>query len=191
MRSWLDWWNRWLRRVAREPTPSDDLDAFLEASVPPPQPIPVAISDEELKHIVRRWVEALARLQYAEAVAMTWPVVLEQNGSVSRKKQKVWTPRLLEAVVNNYGVPEPLEGETHKYAVAPLDARVREAFEAHLRVDREPFSEFGQHYLGAIHVDLPLVYPTGAELSDLTARLFLRPVSKDAMVLVLLDIHVM
>jgi hypothetical protein len=39
--------------------------------------------------------------------------------------------------------------------------------------------------------DLPLVYATGIELSDLTARFFLKPVGEDAMVLVLLDIHVM
>jgi hypothetical protein len=170
---------------------SDDAEAFLDATVPPPDPIPVAASDEDLKELVRHWVTALAQQDYATAVGMVWPVVLPQNGSVSRKKEQIWTPRLLEAVINNYGIPEPLEGQTDKLVVAPLDADLRGAFEANLRVDREPFTEFGAHYLGTIHVDLPLVYPTRIDVSDLTARFFLKPVSEDAMVLMLFDVHVM
>lgn len=75
---------------------------------------------------------------------MIWPVVLRGSGSLNHRRDRTWTPRLLEAVVNNYGVAESMEGLEFKHVVAPLDDTMRNAFEEGLQVDRQPFIHFGQ-----------------------------------------------
>jgi hypothetical protein len=152
---------------------------------------PISASDEDLKSVIRLWIACLAAGRYDEALELTWPVVLRGSGSLDHREVSAWTAPLLEAVINNYGLPEPLECSPHKFTVAPVDATMQEAFEKQLNVDRQYFKEFDQEYVGTVHVDLPLVYQDRVALSDLTARFYLCPVSESAIALILLDIHVL
>jgi hypothetical protein len=186
----MKWLTRILGRGSAAHTDSrGEADSDFE-NVRLPAAIPSTASDEDIKVLIRAWVAALGSQDYAAALSMIWPVVLRGSGSLNHKRHRIWTPRVLEAVVNNYGVSEPVEGLDFKHLVAPVDARLRDAFEEGLEIDREPFVHFGQHYLGTIHVPIPLVYETGVDMSDMTARFFLKPVD-GGMVLLLHDIHVL
>lgn len=157
--------------------------------------LPLTASDEEVKEVVRHWVALLAEEDYAAAVEMISPEVLPANGSVDFKDAAEWTPELVQAVINHFGTPEPIEGEEHIYTVVPVvvdgDDSLQEDFEKRLQVDRGSFCQFGQEYVGGVHVGLPLAHEEGEWVSDLTARFFLRPLDENEMVLVLEDIHVM
>jgi hypothetical protein len=153
--------------------------------------LPIDTSDEDLKKLIRLWVASLAEGQFDQAMDLISPTVPPGGGTLDHREVPEWTERVLEAVINNFGLSEPLERWDYKYAVAPLDAGMREAFEEQLQVDRRPFKEFGEAYVGIIYVDLPIVYPDRVGLSDLTARFYLRPVDETHMVLLLLDIHVL
>jgi hypothetical protein len=74
------------------------------ATVRQPAPTPGDASDEDIKAIIREWIAALASQDYVRALAMIWPVVLRGSGSLNHERDQTWTPQLLEAVVNNYGV---------------------------------------------------------------------------------------
>jgi hypothetical protein len=153
--------------------------------------LPISASDEDVKNVIRQWVGLLAGEQYDKALELISPAVLPGSGSLNHKAAPRWTAHLLEAVIIHYGVSEPLDDPTHKFKVAPVDASLQEMFEARLEVDRQHFNEFGQSYVGTIHVDLPLIYEDRVSLSDLTARFYLSPIGGAEMVLVLLDIHVL
>jgi hypothetical protein len=155
--------------------------------------VPIDATDEEIKNVVREWVALLAEQKYAEALEMLSPEVLSGNGSIDKRDAEWWTPELIEVVIGNYGLPEPIEGEEHKYEVVPVvipdDDSMQEAFENKLQVYRREFTEDGHKYVGSVRVDLPLAYEEYDALSDLTAKFFLRS-ANDEIVLVLVDIHV-
>lgn len=98
-------------------------------------------------------------------------------------------------MINNYGLEEPFEGDNHRYTVVPVvlpdNDTMSEAFEEELRVDRDGLYLFKLQYTAIVHVDLPLAYSDHEALSDLTARIYLRPVDEQHMIFVLNDIHVM
>jgi hypothetical protein len=152
---------------------------------------PIGTSDEDLKKVIRLWVASLAEEKFDQALELISPAVPPGGGSLDHQEVPAWTEQVLEAVINNYGLSEPLEGLDYKHTVAPLDADMREAFEEQLHVDRRPFRVFGETFVGMIHVDLPIAYQDRVGMSDLTARFYLRPVDETHMVLMLLDIHVL
>jgi hypothetical protein len=151
----------------------------------------ISASDEDVKNVIRQWVGFLAGEQYDKALELISPAVLPGSGSLDHKAAPRWTAQLLEAVINHYGLPEPVDDSTHRYKVAPVDASLQAMFEARLDVDRQHFKASGQTYVGTIHVDLPLIYEDRVSLSDLTARFYLSPITEAEMVLALLDIHVL
>lgn len=102
--------------------------------------IPETIQDEEgvereIKNFVTGWVGLLAEQRYSEALEPLSPEVPRGSGSVDSRKSRDWTPQLLEAVIANYGTPNPVEGQPQSYAVVPLDISLRDVFEANLSVD--------------------------------------------------------
>ena len=155
--------------------------------------LPLEATDEEIKDFVRAWVALLAEGRYADALEMILPEVLSGGGSVDKQDAEQWTPELIEAVISNYGLPEPIEGEEHKYKVVPVvipdDDSMQEAFENKLQIYRQEFTNDGREYVGSVRVDLPLAYEDGDALSDLTAQFFFLS-TDDGIVLALLDIHV-
>lgn len=152
---------------------------------------PIGTSDEDLKKVIRLWVASLAEEKFDQALELISPTVPPGSGSLDHKDVPEWTAQVLEAVINNYGLLEPIQGLDYKYRVASLDADMRKTFEEQLLVDRQHFKEFGETFVGMIHVDLPIAYEDRVGMSDLTARFYLRPVDETHMVLTLLDIHVL
>ena len=122
---------------------------------------------------------------------MLSPEVPSCSGSVSNDEAEQWTPELLQAVINNYGLPQRWEGQAQVYKVVAVDEQMREAFEKYLTVEFTEFTDVGQDYVGGAHVDLPLNFERGSEVSDLTARFYFRQVNRHEMALVLLDIHML
>jgi hypothetical protein len=80
----------------------------------------LAASDEGIKNFVRRWVALLAEQNYVEAAAMFSNEVIPANGSINVKEHSRWTPQLLEAVINNYGLEEPVELRVTNTRLFPL-----------------------------------------------------------------------
>ena len=151
--------------------------------------IPLTASVREIKEVVRLWVARLAEEKYDEAFAMILPEVPPCSGSLDKETTE-WTPDLLRAVINNYGLPTPTVGQEQIYKVVAVQKPFKTWFEKKLRVHRGKFEEFDQLFLGNVRVDLPLNFESGDGVSDLTAEFFLRQVSATEMALVLLDIHV-
>ncbi len=147
--------------------------------------------ERQVRSFIRHWVSLLAQQKYDDAIDLLLPEIPGASGSVNSNEAAEWTPELLEAVVANYGLPEPWEGRDQIYKVVPLDNFLRKDFESRLEVDFGSFETLGKDYLGGIHVDLPLDYAEGNAVSDLTARFFFQRVSQSEMALVLLDIHML
>jgi hypothetical protein len=147
--------------------------------------------EQEVKDFVRQWVGLLAERKFEEALAQLSPEVPSGSGSVDARQSMQWTPSLLEAVITNYGTPEPWDGGPQAYAVVPLDDALSVAFEERVSVSfyRAPMSR--NAWLGAVEFDLPLNYLRGNAVGDLSARLLFKPLGPAEMVLVLLDIHVL
>jgi hypothetical protein len=153
--------------------------------------LPLKVSEEQVKNLIREWVDQLAKEKYEEALALLSTELPSGSGSVSENDANEWTPELLRAVISNYGLPEPWEGQEQTYKVVPVADAMRKLFEKSLTVHFRVFKAVGESYLGTVDVDLPLNYESGDWISDLTARFYLRKVSDTEMALVLLDIHVL
>lgn len=153
--------------------------------------ISMSASDEEIKQIIRKWLLLLAQEEYDAAVEMISPEILPFNGSVDVKHHQYWTAALLASVINNYGLPFPLEGQERIWKVVPIEDTFRQEFEDYLDVDRESFERLDEFFCGGIQVDLPLDLSDGNGKSDLTAQFLLREIEQGKMVLVLEDIHVL
>jgi hypothetical protein len=158
--------------------------------------VPASEQDEkaierQVRSFITHWVGLLSEQKYDDAVDALLPKIPGASGSVRSEETTEWTPELLEAVIANFGTPQPWEGQDQIYRVVPLDDLLRHEFEARLDIDFRPFETSGENYLGGIHVDLPLNYSEGNTVSDLTARFFFQRVSKSEMALALLDIHMM
>ena len=193
--------------------------------------IPATVQDEkrverEIREFVTQWVGLLAEQKYSEALAPLSPEIPTGSGSVDSRKSPHWTPQLLKTVIANYGTPNPVDGQPQSYVVVPLDASLRDAFEANLSVDfnREVIATLAvgidsplesrpttgwpsrllslmtknpvatktrNTWVGSAEFALPLNLERGDDLSDLSARMFFKPITTTEMVLVLLDIHVL
>jgi hypothetical protein len=152
---------------------------------------PSTVTEEEMRAQFRQWIELLAQQRYEEAVDWLSPEIPHGSGSTS---QSFWVPELLESVIANYGLDEPVEGEEWRYTVAPLTDELRDIFEASMRVEFDMWDQVGPDGLrlaGAAHVDLPLIYDDGPGMSDLTAQFMFKHLSDGSKAIVLLDIHVL
>ena len=144
-----------------------------------------------MRHHLREWVGLLSQQLYHEAVDWLSPEIPDQSGSTSKA---VWTPELLEAVIRNYGLDEPIECDGWRYSVAPITDDMELSFQQSMSVDYnmwESTSPDGSRLAGAAHVDLPLFYEDGPGMSDLTARFMFKHLDNGHRALVLLDVHVL
>ena len=159
--------------------------------------IPVGLQDEkrvaqEIRDFAREWVGLLADGECAEALALLSPEIPPQSGSVDASKEPQWRPALLEAVIANYGTPVRDEGDHRTYSVVPLNNSLRDEFESRVVVSFDRGTRSEESWLGGgVEFDLPLNYPWGNALGDLTARLLFKRVGQAEMALVLFDIHVL
>jgi len=140
--------------------------------------IPSTAEDEkvvmnEIKAFIEQWVGLLAERKYASAIELLSSEVPPGSGSVNSGKSPVWTPSLLEAVIANYGTPEPLPDlppiQPKPFVVVPLDSALKEAFEANVDIefDREAISKVKtvaiapqQKSQGWLHFRLPWQRPS-------------------------------
>lgn len=158
--------------------------------------IPVSVDEkkkweQEVREFVREWIGLLANQKYSEALALLSPEVPQGSGSLNQRENPVWTPTLLEAVIANYGTPEPLEGTSQIYAAVPLYDSLHDEFERRLLISLRSNPETEKVWLGGADFDLPLNYARGNGLGDLTVRLLFKPLDARKMAVVLLDIHVL
>jgi hypothetical protein len=152
---------------------------------------PHDVSAEQVRTDLLDWLNMLAEGRYADAVDFLSPEIPDGSGSTDETR---WTPALLESVIANYGLDEPMEGEDWRYRVAPLTNELLPMFIDDLDIDLEMWESSmadGSRLAGAIHADMPLVYEDGPAMSDLTARFTFKHFPDGRMALVLLDIHVM
>lgn len=118
--------------------------------------LPLTASQEEVKNVIREWADLLAKERYDEALDLLSAELPSGSGSVSDEEASQWTPELLRAVITNYGLPEPWEGQEQNYKVVPVDESMRQLFEKNLTVDFRSAAD--KSHLGMVHVDLPLNY---------------------------------
>jgi hypothetical protein len=154
---------------------------------------PNGVSAEQVRADLLGWIDLLSAGRYADAVDFLSPEIPDQSGSTDETR---WTPELLESVISNYGLDEPIEGEDWRYRVAPLTNELLPTFDERLDIDLdfgmwEGSTADGSRLAGAIHADMPLVYEDGPAMSDLTARFMFKHFADGRMALVLLDIHVL
>jgi hypothetical protein len=150
--------------------------------------LPLDASDDAIKSLVVEWSELLAQKRFQEALEMFphW--------------HKELTPKLLEAAIAGYGVPD-LDPETkammlegwgvERFEITTLLGRPDkdEIIAKKIAVDREHCCSFDpQNYHGMVHYD---DVPISGYRSDLTARFYIRRVDGDRLTLEFLDIHVM
>lgn len=154
---------------------------------------PNGVSAEQVRADLLGWLDMLAAGRYADAVDFLSPEIPDGSGSTNEAR---WTPELLESVISNYGLDQPIEGEDWRYRVAPLTDELLPMFDEHLDIDLdfemgEGSTADGSRLAGAIHADVPLVYEDGPAMSDLTARFLFKHFPDGRTALVLLDIHVL
>lgn len=130
----------------------------------------LAANDEEILGAVEAWIDDLARGDYASAFARTRHDPYYQ-----------WTPRLIESVINGYGLPEPHRSGVRFVVTsrAQADSKGRPYYRV---VDRDIARGAA---VAEVWYDLPL----NGEWSDLTATFRLQ---RDGvhLNLVLQEIHV-
>ena len=138
--------------------------------------IPLTATDDEILGVVREWAAALANSDYEAAFALT-----------DQDPYHQWTPELIKAVIQGYGLPEPRR-DGQVFRVTPMDsakggAQPRHAVEY---FDVPRFIEgTDQMVIGEVWFDLPV----NGEWSDLTANFEVRR-DKTGILLVLNEIHV-
>jgi hypothetical protein len=124
-------------------------------------------TDAEIFQLVEAWIDDLARGDYKAAFART-----------KHDPYYGWTPELMEAVVNGYGLPEPHQSGV-RYLVTPrAEARGR----LHRAIDRSAPPETA---VPEVWHDLPL----NGDWSDLTVTFRVEETSR-GIDLVLQQIHV-
>lgn len=152
---------------------------------------PKGVSAGQVRCELLGWLNMLAAGRFADAVDFLSPEIPGGSGSTNEPR---WTPELLESVIANYGVDEPIEGEDWRYRVAPLTSDLLPMFDKHLDIDFEMWegeTADGSRLAGAIQADMPLTFEDGPAMSDLTARFMFKHFPDGQMALVLLDIHVL
>lgn len=145
--------------------------------------LPINASKEEIKSLVIEWNELLSQEKYKEALDM---FLIDESNE--------WTPELLESAVFSYGCPGLTREEAEK-EFGSADYKVTSILE---NPDREKiidsidissdFGWLGKEDIAVIHYDN---VPLNGEMSDLTARFFVRRINDDRLTLAFMDLHVM
>ncbi|MBK8653256.1 MAG: hypothetical protein IPN20_05045 [Haliscomenobacter sp.] len=142
------------------------LPARLIAALDPMDIFPLAPTDAQILAGVDAWIEDLAAENYASAFART-----------AHDPYYRWTPELLRAVVEGYGLPEPSPDGRKWKVTDPHGCCVGKDIR---RVERNIPGAFA-------HVSVQL--PLNGEWSDLTAKFRVEELSEHS-VLILEEIHV-
>ena len=147
--------------------------------------LPITAGKDEIRELVIEWNELLAQEKYREAMEM---FMLAEDNELD------WTPELLESAVYGYGCPGYTREEAEK-EFGSSDYKVTSILE---NPDREiiidsidissDYGWMGQNDIAVIHYDN---VPINGEMSDLTARFFVRKVNDDEITLAFIDLHVM
>ena len=147
--------------------------------------LPITASQEEIRALVIEWNELLAQEKYKEALEM---FLLAEISELD------WTPELLESDVYGYGCPGYTREEAEK-EFGSADYKVTSIWE---NPDREKiinsidissdFAWMGKDDIAVIHYDK---VPVNGEMSDLTARFFVRKVNDNEITLAFIDMYVM
>lgn len=146
-----------------------------------------AAVEAELRAYVEEWVGWLAVQDYAGALNM---ILRESPEGARWPGNGDWTPQQLGNAIAFHGLLEdPGDLERH-YKIVPLAGALLDAFRATTTVWFGETRSFGVPYLGSVEADLPLNYPHGDSVGDLTSRFLLRQIGERRMALVLLDVHV-
>jgi hypothetical protein len=152
-------------------------------------------TEEDIKQIIRDWVDLLAQERFDEAAEMLLPEVIPGNGSISEKQYSAWTGDLIRDVLHYGGNPTPYEGQREFYKVVALPDSLQERFEALLDVYIYPLGTSDTTNIGQVHVDLPMIVTTRTESTtiyfEMTARMYIRDLGNRKIGFVLEDIHVM
>lgn len=141
-------------------------------------------NDEEIRNLVIEWNELLAAEKYEEALSM----FLSDNLEVE------WTADLLEQAVYGYGVVGYTREEI-KEMFGPEDYKITSIFNNKekdkiinsIEVNRD-WSFEDENIIGMVHYDC---VPLNSELSDLTARFYIKKIYDNNITLKFLDLHVM
>jgi hypothetical protein len=159
-RDFLKWYEDWL----------DGLDDWWTEATPEPSRLPADATDEQILGLVETWIDDLARGDYRAAHART------RHGDT----YYVWSPKLIEAMINGYGLfPEDRLGKERCVVTPRAKARGRCRYR---KVDR---SIARDPVVAGVEYDLPL----NGEWSQLTATFRVEREGTD-LVLVLEEIHV-
>lgn len=137
--------------------------------------LPLNALEEQILEVARKWTDALSREDYEAAFAMT-----------DHNPYYEWTPELMKAVVQGYGLPDPRR-DGKIFRVTPIESASGHLPLHEVTYFEEPrlVNDTGQMVIGEVWFDLPL----NGEWSDLTATFEIRR-NKEHIVLVLNEIHV-
>ncbi len=143
--------------------------------------------EAQLRACVEEWVGRLARQDYAGALDM---ILREAPEGPRWPGNGDWTPQQLGNAIAFHGVLEDPGDLDRPFKVVPLAGELLDTFRSRMTVWFGATRSFGLPYLGSVEADLPLNYPRGDAVGDLTSRFLLRQIGERRMALVLLDVHV-
>ena len=133
-------------------------------------------TSKEILGLVHRWVNLLADEKYEQAYKLT-----------DHDDYYKWTPRLIQAVIEGYGLPEPRENGV-VFKVTPIETAKGEkppCHEVNFLDTSKNDEEKCEMIIGDVWFDLPL----SGKWSDLTATFQIRQ-NLEHTFLVLNEIHV-
>ncbi|WP_160679751.1 hypothetical protein [Clostridium sp. C8-1-8] len=142
------------------------------------------VSDGEIRNMVIQWNELLANEKYEEALYM----FLSDNSEVE------WTPDLLEQAIYGYGVVGYTREEIKEmfgpedYKITSIhDNKEKDKIINSIEVSRDcNFKD--KRIIGSVHYDC---IPLNGQLSDLTARFYIKKMDDNNLTLEFLNLHVM
>lgn len=147
--------------------------------------LPLPVNDLEIIKLLIEWTELLAQERYKEALEM---FLIDKNIELD------WTPELLESAVFTYGCPGYTREEAERefgsadYKVTSLqDSPDKQQIITDIDISSD-YEWMGDDDLAVIHYE---EIPLNGEMSDLTARFFVRKISENQYTLALIDLHVM
>lgn len=147
--------------------------------------LPLPVNDLEIIKLLIEWTELLAQERYKEALEM---FLIDKNIELD------WTPELLESAVFTYGCPGYTREEAERefgsadYKVTSLqDSPDKQQIIMDIDISSD-YEWKGDDDLAVIHYE---EIPLNGEMSDLTARFFVRKISENQYTLAFIDLHVM
>lgn len=145
--------------------------------------LPIDVNEQKIKNLIIEWNELLAVEKYEEALAM-----------FLTDKEGAWTPDLLEQAVYGYGIIghtreeiKDMFGFADYKVTSILDNKDKDKIINGIEVSTD-WNFKDKSLLGMVHYDY---VPLNGELSDLTARFYIKKIDENHITLVFLDLHVM